>query len=239
MPQIFIHPKSLNDGHFTLDLKESHHVLNVLRKKAGDKIHLFDGAGRRYLGEISGVSAESGLKGRVLKELSETEKTATVTLFQGLPKGSKFDYVIEKATELGVDRIIPFISQKNVIKISEDSTKLARWNRLAEAASKQCGRSTLPAIEPVQPLKLLSAQLKTGVSLLFMPDGKAVLPGLDFNSTSQINLIIGPESGFSKEEAAWMHSLRCVSVSLGSLVLRTETAGLVALSLVNYELGLL
>lgn len=239
MPQVFVRPEHLVSGQFSLDLKESHHVINVLRKKAGDRIHLFDGQGRRFLGEITGVdSAEHVVKGRIDKELAESEKTARITLFQGLPKGSKFDYVIEKATELGVDGVVPFISEKNVVKISQDTAKQARWKRLGEAAAKQCGRATLPAIEPVQSLKSLVPRIKAGLSLLFVHKGRAALPSLNLNSTSQINLFIGPESGFSPAEAEWMISLGCEPVSLGSLVLRTETAGLVALSLVNYELGL-
>lgn len=246
MSQVYIRPEGLQGDRFTLDPKESHHVSHVLRKKNGDQIELFDGKGHRYVGEILSVDPETHrLSGRILKEISSKERITKVVLFQGLPKGSKFDFVIEKATELGVDRIVPFVSDKNPIQTTaESSLKRERWERLVEAASKQCGRSTVPLVEPPQALQELGEMLKEGISLVFSTGSdakslKSLFPELLKESPRQINLVVGPESGFSSYEMAWFGSIGGRSTSLGSLTFRTETAGLVALSIVNYELGLL
>jgi 16S rRNA (uracil1498-N3)-methyltransferase len=174
---------------------------------------------------------------------AQARRKIKVHLLQGLPRGSKFDFVIEKAAELGVDSIQPFISDKNPIQSEAGPSKISRWERLAEAASKQCGRSTVPLIYPAVKLTDLSRHLKNCSLLLEVGEAvepiHTVLVELKKDLPREIKVIVGPESGFSDQENEWLVNQGGLPVSLGKLTLRTETAGLVALSLVNYELGLL
>jgi 16S rRNA (uracil1498-N3)-methyltransferase len=161
-----------------------------------------------------------------------------------LPKGSKFDYVIEKAVELGVDGIVPFLSDKNIIKLSasQAQSKLTRWENLAKAAAKQSGRATLPALEAARQLKELEARLKTGLTLfLDTAEKKTTLKTMGDTLKSQpkwVNIVVGPESDFTAAERALLLKWGAIPVSLGPRVLRTETSGLVALSILNHELGI-
>ncbi len=236
MSHIFVSPENVQGESFSLDPKESHHVARVLRKKIGDVVTLFDGVGTRYQAQVTLV--DPVVRGRIM-ERSVDSKKMSVTLLQGLPRGSKFDFVIEKATELGVDAILPFVSEKNPLKGTDKSD---RWQRLAEAASKQCGRATIPVISAVVDLKSLSDRLENTASLWLNVASDAesirvVLSRFREESPRKINVIVGPESGFSDSESAWIAARKCWPVSLGALTLRTETAGLVALSLLNYELA--
>src|SRR5262245_4792073 len=117
MSQIRLDPASLRGDLFVLQGPAAHHVVRVLRRKVGDELTLFDGLGNRYQGVLNRVDTESpSAEGRILKTIATSPSAVTLALYQGLPKGSKFDYVIEKATELGVDEIVPFLGEKSVIR---------------------------------------------------------------------------------------------------------------------------
>jgi len=222
-------------------------LIRVLRKKSQDEIDLFDGAGRRFRGLLTEFRPDELLvQGRILKSLPVQNRPYVIRLLQGLPRGSKFDFVIEKSCELGVDEIIPFFSEKNPIELTgpKVEAKVSRWQKLCEAASKQSQRSLLPRVEPPVALNQLGSVLSGGMTLAFLPAAdpaglkKALEKARQMNKGT-INLVVGPESGFSDGEVQWLESNGALSVSLGDLTLRTETAGLAALSIVNYELGLL
>lgn len=217
-------------------------MVRVLRKKEGEAVSLFDGRGAQLEGVLTKIEANS-VEGRITNRQIPAKISAALRLFQGLPRGSKFDYVIEKATELGVCEIFPFLSEKSLIRLDEKQrkAKTPRWQRLATAAAKQCDRSTIPTVYAARSLKDLTDELQKGVTLVFVRDAKAqtLTPSLSLKGEGAIvNLVIGPESGFSKSEIDWLLSLGAKPVSLGALTLRTETAGLVALTLTNHELGL-
>lgn len=247
MSQIRIDPNNLKGETFVIEGSEARHVIVVLRRKPGDKVQLFDGQGKQYKGVVHRLDTQNmRVEGRIQTENESHQNTRVIALYQGLPKGAKFDYVIEKASELGVDEVIPFLSEKNVIKMDdqENSPKHERWVRLAEAAAKQCDRPLVPDIQPVQVLKDLKWDKIGGVTLVF--DGGAHSKNLktlwremnsQWTSAQRFNLIIGPESGFSPRELESLIKAGALPVSLGSLTLRTETAGLVALSLLQYELA--
>jgi 16S rRNA (uracil1498-N3)-methyltransferase len=249
MPQIFVSPQNLDDNRFLITGDEAHHVVNVLRKKPQDTLTVFDGEGRRVEGVILSV-AESPLRvtGQITKQLSKSARPILLRLFQGLPRGSKFDYVIEKATELGVDEIIPFLSEKNPIEIDaeQSASKVDRWLRVAEAAAKQCSRDTLPDVSPVLAFSDLKSHLQGTSIVLWERDAKPLREVLQrfvmaWGSRSGhtiFNIIIGPESGFSPTEFDQLVEQGVQPASLGRRTLRTETAGLAALAIVNYELDL-
>ncbi len=242
MSHIFVRPENVVGNTFVLDEKESHHVSKVLRIKSGETVSLFDGEGGQFEGQLTTVTPTK-VKGTILQKLATKSKATFVTLFQGLPKGSKLDYVIEKAVELGVDRVVPFTSKKNPVHVDDLSeAKKSRYERVAEAAAKQCDRPSIPKIGELRKLDGLASDVQEGMSLVFVLDKSAarlrdVLAPIAGIPPQKINLFIGPESGFSEDETAWLTAHGAKLVSLGNFTFRTETAGLVALALVNYELG--
>jgi len=244
MPTLLIPPRSIEGDYFLIEGDEAHHLLRVLRKKPGDEIDITDGKGTLYHGAL--LFCDPGVpqaKGRILSSKMIDRPRCRVRLFQGLPKGAKFDYVLEKATELGVESIHPFLSEKNLIKKAEGGTggKMKRWKNLIEAATKQCGRSRIPELYPVVDFNGMIGELKASVSIVLSP---AALKG-SFQTeirrnlqAEAVNLVIGPESGFSEGETEALVKAGAKLVSLGDRILRTETAGLVGLSILNYELDL-
>ncbi|MCB4756006.1 MAG: 16S rRNA (uracil(1498)-N(3))-methyltransferase [Elusimicrobia bacterium] len=245
MSQFLVQPRDVVDQRFTLHGSEARHALLVLRMKPSDEILLFDGNRRRYRGRIQTVMPEGPqLSGEITDVLPPVSKTVSLHLYQGLPRGAKFDYVIEKATELGVDVLLPFLSQKNLIKLTSAQAlaKLPRWRNLMKSAAKQCERGDLPVIETARPLGDLGARLEMGRTLVLSPAAEQVSLKRLFSkekiTASTINIVVGPESGFGDEEVRWLKERGGQFVSLGSRVLRSETAGLAALAILNYELNL-
>lgn len=241
MPQVFVPKENINHLNFRIEGDEAHHVVRVLRKKPQDEIQIFDGEGAQYQVKLMEIDSKGNfVAGKIIKILPVRQVSPKITLFQGLPQGSKFDYVIEKSVELGVDEIVPFGSQKNPIKINPNrgDQKYKRWNALALAASKQSYRSTVPIVRPIQKLIDLSIQNKYALILGFdfsresvafkkVVSGQSSIPG-------EIGVIVGPESGFSDEESHWLKDQGAIQVNLGERVLRTETAGPAILSILNF-----
>jgi 16S rRNA (uracil1498-N3)-methyltransferase len=248
--QVFIRPEDKTGDIFFVRGSEAHHLVHVLRAQPQDEITLFDGAGHRYAGVLTRLDPAAPLaEGRIVKALPAASSAYFLQLYQGLPRGSKFDFVIEKAVELGVDRIVPFLSRKSPIKLTpaQAAAKVSRWSRLAKAAAKQCGRATLPTV--TEPLALRDVVLPPAphVALVFSeaPSARPLrdilreLPSGAEGHSSMMALFGGPESGFDAEEVNALVRQGAVLASLGSRTLRSETAGLAALSMVGYELGLL
>lgn len=245
MPQVFVAPEDLTKDSFVVRGREAHHLIRVLRKKADDEIDLFDGRSSQFTGRLTSINSSANeVRGVILKTKDQPERLHTVVLYQGLPRGAKFDYVIEKATELGVDVIVPVLSKKNPVQVSLEKmgTKVPRWERVAKASAKQCNRADVPTVEAPRELKDLAPHLKNGLSVFLWEKEKHQtlkrILRVAAASHSTINLIIGPESGFTSEEASFLESSGAFPVTLGKRILRTETTGLAVLSILNYELGL-
>ena len=229
----------------TISVPESlaHHV-RVLRLAAGCSVTLFDGHG----GEIEGTLDFIGKNPTVAlgeHRSHETELGGHITLVQGLPSGDKMDWVIEKAVELGVARIIPVAAQRSVLQLSGPrlEKRLLHWQRLIQAASEQCGRNRLLAIEaPVSLEQALSATSQAD-RLLCDPVGNMSLkdallrPEGSAQSAKTVSLLVGPEGGWSQQELATASRMGAHSVQFGPRVLRTETAGLALVSAATALLG--
>jgi 16S rRNA (uracil1498-N3)-methyltransferase len=221
---------------------EVKHIRKVLRLKAGDEIIVFDGLGKEFEGAI----VEEGLSSVVIKIQnifsSKRDSSLEVTLAQSLLKGEKMDYLIQKATELGVKEIIPFFSSRSV-PLLEKSKKLKRhhrWEKIAIEASKQCGRGVVPKIESLQDYSdmLQTASPDTLRLILWEKEGiklKEILERL--KEKKKIFFIIGPEGGFSQLEVDEAKKTGFIPVTLGRRILRAETASLCFLSILQYEKG--
>ncbi len=232
-------------AHQILTLPEAlaHHV-RVLRLAAGSQITLFDGRGGEYSGvlDFNGKVASCALAEHTPKE---AELAGQITLLQGLPSGDKMDWVIEKAVELGVSRIIPVAAQRSVLQLSGPrlEKRLLHWNKIIESASEQCGRNRLLQIE--SPLTLEKALLEPTQDsrLLCDPEGaiefKAWLtsPQANLHTNPALTLMVGPEGGWSPQELDCAHRHQVQCVRFGARVLRTETAALAMVAAATALLG--
>lgn len=246
MPHFFVSPESIRGGRFILSIEESGHLARVLRKKAGDEIGLFDGGNHAYRGVLEVVTPER-VEGRILAELSAGVAPYTLRLFQAIPKGDTFEWILEKTTELGVAEIVPLQTRRNVAVIPPDrwAAKKARWEKIVRAASAQCGRAELPLVSAPVDLAGALARLGSGETSLIPWEGevdrtlKAALASVDrVGRRPVVNVMIGPEGGFDPGEVAQVRAAGVVPVTLGPRILRTETAGIFAASAIFYELGL-
>jgi len=242
MSRFYVPQPRIEKGMLKIEGDEVKHIRKVLRLKAGDEIIVFDGLGKEFEGAI----VEEGLSSVVIKIQnifsSKRDSPLEVTLAQSLLKGEKMDYLIQKATELGVKEIIPFFSSRSV-PLLEKSKKLKRhhrWERIAIEASKQCGREVVPKIESLQDYSdmLQTASPDTLRLILWEKEGiklKEILERL--KEKKKIFFIIGPEGGFSQLEVDEAKKTGFIPVTLGRRILRAETASLCFLSILQYEKG--
>lgn len=215
------------------------HVTRVLRLAAGDPITLFDGTGMDYDAVLKvvargGVSAAVG-NGRQL----DRESPLAVTLLQGISRGPRMDTVVQKATELGVRALQPVLADRSVVRLDTEraGSRLAHWQRIVISACEQCGRSVLPEVLPPRSLDEALAALSPGtVGLTLDPRGHEALGEL-LGATSQVALAIGPEGGFTEDEIRRLTAAGFRGLRLGPRILRTETAPLAALAILQYARG--
>ncbi len=229
------------------------HLAKVLRARSGDALVLFNGDGREFGGAIetvrgSRVSASVG-DGRPV----DRESPLAITLVQCVPRGDRMDFIVQKATELGVARIVPVLSQRSVVRLDKDQAeaKAIHWRAVAVSACEQCGRNRLPAIEAAQPLLnyLGGSAAGTGPKLVFEPESgprtPAATEGLSAASASgaapsgpaAAAIAIGPEGGFGPDELEAFRVAGFSRAGLGPRVLRTETAAIAAVVWLQSRFG--
>ena len=242
MPKFFVEPSKISNDIITIDTEDVNHITRVLRMKIGDKITVCDSMGYDYTAEIFEINKSSILCRELKKTKSDTEPALKVVLFQGIPKGSKMEYIIQKTTELGIFKIVPVSMSRCVSKIEnkkDGDRKRERWQKISESAAKQSGRGIVPEISA--PVAFEAAiQALSECDLAFAPyeceqdnSIKKVIKGINGNKT--VGFIIGPEGGFAPEEIDKLTKLGISSVTLGKRILRTETAGEAVLSMLMYE----
>lgn len=223
-----------------LNTSELHHLTRVLRAREGVRFEGIDPQGNRHLCELRRDS--DGWYGEILTSLAEAgESPLKITLAQALIKKDKFEWVIQKAVELGVTEIIPVVSERTEVRLNEEreEKKLKRWRRILEAAVKQSGRTLIPRIRSPLSLDEMLAQKTCSFGIVMDEQGGSSLKGALANreDLDSCLVLVGPEGGWSDRDRALFSSHSLLSVSLGSRILRTETAAVVALSLLQYELG--
>ncbi|HXX33552.1 MAG TPA: 16S rRNA (uracil(1498)-N(3))-methyltransferase [Thermodesulfobacteriota bacterium] len=242
MPRFYIPQPHIENGLLRIEGEEVRHIRKVLRLKAGDEVLVFDGLGKEFEGTIV-EEGSSSVMVRIQRMLSpKGDSPLEVTLAQSLLKGEKMDYLIQKATELGVKEIVPFFSSRSVplLEKSRSLKRRHRWEKIAVEASKQCGRGVVPKIEPLQDYSdvLHAASTDHLRLILWEREGiklKEMLGGS--KERKKIFFVIGPEGGFSRDEIEKAERAGFVAVSLGRRILRAETASLCFLSILQYEWG--
>lgn len=235
--RFFLPPEAIDGDDVIVPPQTAHHITRVLRLKRGERITVLDGSGHEYLVEITVVEPER-VKGRVLEVQRRGHTGPEITLVQGIPKASKMDTIVRMGTEIGVARFAPVVTRRSVARPSRE--RVERWRRIAAQAARQSGRERVPQVLEPRPLPEVWAALGAGLILMPWEGAGAGLGDVlaQHRDSPRVAIVIGPEGGFAEEEVADAHRHGAAPVSLGPLILRTETAGLVAASMVFYELTL-
>ncbi|CAB1240538.1 16S rRNA (uracil(1498)-N(3))-methyltransferase [Clostridium sp. MT-14] len=221
------------------------HINKVLRLQCGDKVNINNCDGKEFLGTIESVERES-VTVKIIEEIELcNESPVKMYLFQALPKSSKMDLIVQKATEIGAYEITPVITRRVVVKVDfTQSKKAERWNKIAKEACKQCKRSRIPVVDrPIDFKGLLQSLVP--MDLIFVPYEneknlgiRNVIDSIDNRDTiKKVAVVIGPEGGFEENEIELLKNMNSHIVTLGPRIFRTETAGFVSLALLMYELG--
>lgn len=221
---------------------DAKHIGKVLRMQPGDKLQIVSDDGVSALAEVTAIS-ESTVTVRCLEVLAESHEPAVkITLAQGLAKGEKMDFIIQKAVELGAYSIVPVAMEHSVVRLdgAKADKKVERWQKIAEAAAKQSKRDIIPQVQAVQSVSQMLANnnCKTKIIAYECEDRMSLKTALrEAGQLDDLLLIIGPEGGISEGELNKAREAGAVPVSLGRRILRAETAGLVAMSAIFYETG--
>ena len=239
MFQFFVEPGQICGDIATITGSDVNHIRNVLRMRTGEEVRISDNAGGDFYCAVSRIESEK-ITLKVLREAEGTELSLRITLFQGLPKGDKMELVIQKAVELGVSEIIPVAMRNCVVKLDEKRAKAkqARWQAIAESAAKQSKRSIIPRVGMVMNFRQATEYAQSlDVRILPYENQRGLAHTREVFSKipkgSSVGIFIGPEGGYDSAEIA-LAKEDMEMVSLGIRILRTETAGLCALSMLQY-----
>ncbi len=241
MFQFFVEPEQIEGERIVITGSDVNHIRNVLRMRTGEQVRISDNQGGDFYCEIETMQEQQVVL-HILSQAKDTEPCVGITLFQGLPKGDKMELVIQKAVELGVSEIIPVAMKNCVVKLDEKRgrAKQARWQAIAESAAKQSKRSIIPRIgqvmkfsEAVEYAQKLDVRLLPYENQRGMAHTREVLGSIPRGSV--VGIFIGPEGGYDSQEIALAQG-EMEMISLGNRILRTETAGLCALSMLIYAL---
>lgn len=221
---------------------EAHHMLRVLRFAAGDQVVVVDPEGQAAVAKIT-KTADSEVFLTVEQKLEEEQEAPIIVrLAQGLPKSDKMDYIVQKAVELGVSEIIPVATDESVVRYDagKQQSRRDRWQKIAAEAAKQCRRTRVPVIAPVQDLAQVLLATDHNTQIIVLYEGQVPLglkKALAEKTGSEYLLIIGPEGGLSSREVKLSQERGASIVTMGPRILRTETAALAAITAVMYEHG--
>ncbi len=238
-PRFFISRNQIISDRAVVSGEDVRHIITVLRMKTGDELLLCDGEGNEYMAEISAFS-KSRVEAQVLSRATREAASPRVILGQGIPKSDKMDFIVQKATELGAAVIVPLVTERTIVKIRDEAKRAERWRKIAKEAAMQSNRADIPTIGPIQSFRDYLLTLAPGPMTLFLfPWEEGTIPIKDVlratPGVKNIIVLIGPEGGFSQDEAALAQSKGFNPVSLGRTILRTETAAIAALSMILYE----
>jgi len=231
----------LNKGDdIRLDAQATTHVVRVLRLKQSDPLVVFNGQGGEYIARIENVE-----KRAVVVRLLEWRKVGLesplrISLVQGISRGERMDYTLQKSVELGVTDIFPVMTEFTSVKLDADrqQKKLNHWQGVVTSACEQSGRDTVPTVHTVSDLKTCINEIAKVDTLVLTLNPKAILSFPQVECAQKlVALVVGPEGGFSKDELSWLAANDIASVALGPRVLRTETAALAAIAVMQLMWG--
>ena len=241
IPRIFVGSDKIKDDTVSIEGSDVNYLKNVLRLKAGDEISIINSGNREYSAKILSCEKDSIKAKFIAKKYPKSESKLKVAIAQGIPKNPKMDIIVQKATELGVIKVIPLKAKRSMVKIGpeKEGMRVARWQKIAKEAAEQSGRLVIPLVEEIMDFKevlRLNKDFDKCMMLWEMEKEKTLKKFLQENkSMKSLLVLIGPEGGFSHDEVEMARKEGFVTVTIGSRILRTETAALAALSMINYE----
>ena len=247
MHRFFVEPDQIVGDLISIEGPDAHHIADVLRLSPGDPIIVCDGEGYEYQGDIIRYTKDEVTVQVLSVRKSVSESPIRIILAQGMPKKPEtLELVIQKATELGVARVVPLITERAVVRLKEErlEKRLSRWNRIALEAAKQSQRAKVPTVDsPLNLTEFLETIPRDAFCLMpwEMEKSTGIKKALDWELNNRfartVVVLIGPEGGFSEQEIDIACRAGAVPVSMGPRILRTETAGITALGIIQYELG--
>lgn len=244
MHRFYVEPSSIRNNEIVIDGSDVNHIKNVLRITTGEEIVICDGDGMDYYCEVTSITKEEVVASIKEKVETVTELDTKIYLFQGLPKKDKMELIVQKAVELGAYEIIPVNMKRTIVKIDnekKEQAKLARWQTIANEASKQSRRGMLPKVHKLVSYKEALAMAKE-LDMVIIPYELA--KDMDYTrkvmeqakDCKSIGVFIGPEGGFDDKEIEMAKEIEFMPITLGHRILRTETAGLATLAMLVYNL---
>ncbi|MDP9236094.1 MAG: 16S rRNA (uracil(1498)-N(3))-methyltransferase [Chloroflexota bacterium] len=244
MRRFYVPPSVLVADRVELDPALSHRLARVLRLRAAEEVALFDGSGTEARARLEDV-ADRRVSATIIERYdAPAEPHVKVHLYQSITKGERFDWLLEKGTEVGVARFVPIVAARAVVKTGEGN-RLDRWRRIAVEAAEQCGRGAVPSVE-APAVFLVALAAAPGVVLFSHEDAPVDAPNIDavlrqeidaVFALGEVSIFVGPEGGWEPSEVAASVAAGAHVVTLGDRVLRSETAGIVAATLALHALG--
>jgi 16S rRNA (uracil1498-N3)-methyltransferase len=238
--RVYVEKPLLGEGsRCRLEAGAAHHIARVLRLRAGDELIAFDGTGGEYTAVIEQMDKDAVIVSLGAQRAIERESSLAITLAQGIARAERMDWVVQKATELGVACIVPLTAERSIVRLDarQAESRLAHWRAIAIAACEQCGRNRLPRLNaPTSVDEFLSAVPDESLRLLLSPNAKLRARDLD-PRTRSVTVLIGPEGGLAESEERAAERRGFTSLSLGPRTLRTETAALATLAALQERLG--
>lgn len=235
MPHFYVNPKNLNNGTFVMDNEQFHYLTNVRRFVVGDTINIFDGLGNSFVAQIEKIEKKQ-IFGKIISSKTFQPPSKKISLYTAIPKGERFDWLIEKASEIGVFKIVPVIYERSIVK-DFTRNKIERYRKISMAASSQSWRADIMQIENTikfsNIINILKEQKNSLNILPYESEEEKKIVSLDFANVNNINIFIGPEGGFDNKEINFALNNNFQIVTLGKNILRVETAAIVSASIVT------
>ena len=248
MPKFFVSTNKIDGDKVYIEGQDFNHIVNVLRLRQGDKINIGNAdTGENYICEIANIEEKAATAKVIEKVYNKSESNIEVHIMQGLPKADKMELIIQKSTELGVCKIIPVKMDRCIVKLNgkDEEKKILRWNKIAEAAAKQCGRDIIPKVTNIINVKdiISMKQEYDKIIVAYENEDKQSLKNVlnrikNTKEKLKVAILIGPEGGISEDEIKLLNQIDADIVTIGKRILRTETVALAISSMIIYEFEL-
>lgn len=245
MPKFFVNSNQILNNKIKIIGNDINHIQNVLRLKQNDEINISNiDTVKNYVAKIEKFDGEAIICDIIASSDTLAECNVKISVFQGLPKADKMEYIIQKSTELGAYNFIPVNMKRCIVKLDDKTAnkKIERWNKIAESAAKQSGRDIIPKVEEIKSISDICSSINNYDILIVAFEGeesntlKTELKKLTNKENLKIGIVIGPEGGIDIEEVNKLQNAGAKIVTLGKRILRTETAPIAMISNIVYEL---
>lgn len=240
-PRVFVAFENIKGNIARIEGSDVNYLKNVMRLTCGDEIIVMDSKSKEYTSKISKIDKDSITAELISERHPKSEPKVKITVAQGLPKNKKMDLIVQKVTELGATRIIPICAERSIVRIADEkgSHKVKRWQRIAKEAAEQSGRLIIPLVDEIKTMKellIMCDDFDLCVILWEMEKERTIKSVLKANPEAhEILVLIGPEGGFSHDEVESARKGGFVTATVGNRILRTETAAIAVLSMIEYE----